>query len=82
MMQSKLWHSITVIKVFATLNTALAMHVQFHIKQALDSEIKGKGRMSSGLLLKPLRGLIKFATHSEKASFRKKWLFKLPFVFK
>jgi len=61
--------------VFATPNTALAIHVQFQIKQALDSEIKGKGRMSyGGLLLKPLSGLIKSATHSGQASFRKKWL--------
>ena len=61
--------------MFATPNTALAIHVQFQIKQALDSEIKGKGRMSyGGLLLKPLCGLIKSATHSGQASFRKKWL--------
>ena len=61
--------------MFATPNTALAIHVQFQIKQALDSEIKGKGRMSyGGLLLKPLSGLIKSATHSGQASFRKKWL--------
>jgi hypothetical protein len=69
--------------VFATLNAALAMHVQFHIKQALDSEIKGKGSMSyADLLLKSLHGLIKFTTHFGQESLRKKWLSKLPCDFK